>query len=237
VVLSLIDPDVSLYPGGALRLGPAADAALADEYRCLVEWFQLPTNAGKVLTAFQDTGADIEWVRGTWVRAGGLLLAGTNAGYAGRPELDVYFELAWADETGLSGEALVLARKARRFFYPSAFPIRPYAGFPGMTDPMQPGPALGFRVGRYCVSGVPDCDALTSPPARDAGVDFFTRSGLVVMSRHPSSTAGGNYVSSFDKSIIPGQEYRGRVFYVSFTGDLVMMIPPGLDVGQTISIR
>jgi hypothetical protein len=237
VVLSLIDPDVSLYPGGALRLGPAADAALADEYRCLVDWFQLPANAGKVLTAFQDTGADLEWVRGTWVRAGGLLLAGTNAGYAGRPELDVSFELAWADETGLSGEALVLARKARRFFYPSAFPIRPYAGFPGLTDPMQPGPALGFRVGRYCVSGVTDCDPLTSPPARDAGVDFFTRSGLVVMSRHPSSTAGGNYVSSFDKSIIPGQEYRGRVFYVSFTGDLVMMIPPGLDVGQTISIR
>ena len=83
-------------------------------------------------------------MRGAWC------LPGASAGYAGRPVLDVRFELAWTDETGLSGEALVLARKARRFYYPSAFPARSYAGFPEMTDPMQPGPALGFRVGRYC---------------------------------------------------------------------------------------
>jgi hypothetical protein len=107
-----------------------------------------------------------------------------------------------------------------------------------MTDPMQPGPAVGLRLGRYCPAGVvTDCDPLTSPPARDAGVSFTTRSGVFPMSRHPSGTAGGNWVTSFDKSIIPGQEYRGRVFYSTFVGDLLMMIPPGLDAGQTVSIR
>ena len=44
-------------------------------------------------------------------------------------------------------------------------------------------------------------------------------------------------MTSFDKSIIPGQEYRGRVFYVYLHRRPVMMIPPGLDVGQTVSIR
>ena len=119
------------------------------------------------------------------------MLAGSGTGYAGRPELDVRYDLAWADETGLSGEALVLARKARRFYYPSAYPTRPYAGFPDMADPMQPGPALGFRVGRYCLAASPDCNPATSPPARDTGVDFFTQSGLLAMSRHPDQHRRG----------------------------------------------
>jgi hypothetical protein len=151
--------------------------------------------------------------------------------------MDVRYALAWEDETGLTGEALVLARKGRRFYYPSAYPIKSYTGFPDMDDPMQTGPVLGFRVGRHCLLTVPGCDPNTSPPARDAGVDFFTQAGLTEMSRHPTSSAGGNFLTSFDKSVIPGQEYRGTVFYGSFTGDLLMMMPPGLDVGQSISIR
>jgi hypothetical protein len=237
VLLSLLAPDASLYPGGALRLAPAADPVLASEYQCLVNWFQLPGNAGKVLTAFRNNPPSTDYVRGAWVRAGGLILSGQTTGYAGRPFLDVNYEFAWADETGLSGEALVLARKARRFYYPSAYPARPYLAYPDMDDPMQPGPALAFRAGRYCLATVPGCDVATSPPARDAGVSFFTQSGVVALSRRPTSTSGGTAVTSFDKSIFPGQEYVGRAFYATFTGDLLMMIPPGLDVGQTISIR
>ena len=238
VVLSFLGEDPFLYPGGALRLAPASDAAMAAEYQCLVSWFQQPGHADKVLTAFANTPTTNDYIRGGWVRAGSFLLVGQAAGYAGRPQLDVQYDLAWAEEDGLSGEALLLARKARRFYYPSAYPARGYSGFPGMTDPMQPGPAVGLRLGRYCPAGVvTDCDPLTSPPARDAGVTFTTRSGVFPMSRHPSGTAGGNWVTSFDKSIIPGQEYRGRVFYSTFVGDLLMMIPPGLDAGQTVSIR
>jgi hypothetical protein len=237
VVLSLLAPDASLYPGGALRLAPAADPVLESEYQCLVSWLQRPENAGKVLTAFRNNPPSTDYARGAWVRAGGLILAGRLTGYAGRPLMDVSYQLAWADETGLSGEALVLARKARRFYYPASYPNRSYQPYPDMDDPMQPGPAVAFRVGRYCLSTVPGCDATTSLPARDAGVEFITQSGFVAMSRHPSSTAGGTSVTSFDKSIIPGLEYLGRVFYVTFTGDLVTMIPPGLDAGQTLSIR
>ena len=241
IVLSLLAPDEVLYPGGALRLSPvvdpAADPALASEYQCLVAWFQRPENAGRVLTAFRNNPPSDDYARGAWVRAGGLLLAGSVTGYAGRPILDLGYQLAWADETGLTGEALLLSRKARRFYYPSAYPTRPYQPYPDMDDPMQPGPALGFRVGRYCLASVTGCNAATSPPARDAGVDFFTQSGLLALSRHPSSTAGGTSVTSFDKSIFPGLEYVGRVFYATFTGDMLMMIPPGLDVGQTVTIR
>jgi hypothetical protein len=234
----MIAPDPDRYPGGALRLVPEADPVLASEYACLASWFQRPENAGMVLTAFTTnpiTSGD--YVRGAWVRAGGLVLTGSGTGYAGRPTMDIRFALAWADEAGLSGEALVLARKARRFYYPSAYPSRPYSGFPDMADPMQTGPAIGFRVGRYCLTTVPGCDPVTSVPARDSGVDFYTQAGLTVMSRRPSTTAGGNFLTSFDKTVFPGQEYRGTVFYGSFTGDLLMMIPPGLDVGQSLTIR
>jgi hypothetical protein len=239
VALSLLDPDPLLYPGGAIRLGPAADAEQAAEYACLVAWFQEPGHADKVLTAFQINPSNSDYARGAWVRAGGFLLAGRVAGYAGRPQMDVQYNLAWSDEDGLSGEALVLARKARRFYYPAGFPTVRYDSFPGMLNPMVPGPVVGFRVGRFCPTSVtiPDCNALTSPPARDAGVAFKTSTGLVGMSRYPPGTSGGTAVTSFDKSVIPGQEYRGRVFYSTFVGNALMMIPPGLDVGQSIVIR
>ncbi len=241
VVASLLAPDEVLYPGGSMRLSPvvdpSADPALATEYQCLVAWFQRPENARRVLTAFRNNPPSSDFPRGAWVRAGGLLLSGSVAGYAGRPIMDVSYQLAWTDEAGLTGEALLLARKARRFYYPSAYPTRPYSAYPDMDDPMQPGPAVGFRVGRFCLTTVPGCDAETSPPVRDAGVDFVTQSGLVALSRRPTSSAGGTSVTSFDKSIFPGLEYVGRVFYATFTGDMLMMIPPGLDVGQTITIR
>jgi hypothetical protein len=237
VLAALLPPDPILYPGGGMLLAPAADPAMASEYACLVAWFQAPGNAGKVLTAFGTNPTSTDYARGTSLRAGGFVLIGALAGYAGRPQMDIRYNLAWSDEAGLSDEALVLARKARRFSYPAAYAAIPYAGFPEMTDPMQPGPALGLRLGKYCPTGVADCNPLTSPPARDSGVDFFTRSGLDPMSRHPSSTSGGNAVTSFDKSVIPGLEYKGRVFYSTFVGDALMMAPPGLDVTQTFTIR
>ena len=237
VLAALLPPDPIHYPGGGMLLAPAADPAMASEYACLVDWFRSPGNAGTVLTAFGTNPTATDYARGAVIRAGGFVLVGGLAGYAGRPQMGRRYELAWSDEAGLSGEALVLARKARRFYYPAAYPAAPYAGFPEMTDPMQPGPALAFRLGRFCQTGVAGCDPLTSPPARDAGVDFSTRSGLEPMSRHPSTTSGGNAVTSFDKSVIPGLESRGRVFYSTFVGDALMMVPPGLDATQTFTIR
>jgi hypothetical protein len=232
-----------LYPGGALQLAPPTDPTLAQEYACLVG--ALRALPGRVLTAFRTNPPSTDYVRGVWLRAGGLVLVGQSTGYAGRPVLDVRYDFAWADESALTGEALVLARKARRFYYPSTYdncpPANPdcYAakGLPEMTNPMQPGPVVGFRLGRYCLASVSGCDATTSPPARDAGVDFFTRSGVVAMYRRPLNTSGGTGVTTFDKSILAGQEFVGRVFYATYVGDAVFMVPPGLDMGQAITIR
>ena len=150
----LIAPDPLLYPGGAIRMAPAADATLASEYACLVACFQQPGHGDRVLTAFANNPSTTDYARGAWLRAGGFVLVGAASGYAGRPVLDVRYELAWADESSLSGEALVLSRKARRFYYPASFPTQIYSAYPGMTNPLQPGPAVGFRLGRYCPTTV-----------------------------------------------------------------------------------
>ena len=80
VVFSMLAPDAALYPGGALRLVPDADPVLAAEYACLASWFQQPANAGKVLTAFTTNPSSGDYVRGAWVRAGGLVLTGAATG-------------------------------------------------------------------------------------------------------------------------------------------------------------
>ena len=36
-------------------------------------------------------------------------------------------------------------------------------GFTDLLNPMQPGPALAFRLGRYCPSYLTTCDATTWP--------------------------------------------------------------------------
>jgi hypothetical protein len=96
---------------------------------------------------------------------------------------------------------------------------------------------IGFRLGRFCPTGVTGCNPQTSPPARDAGISFTTVSGVLPMSRRPLNTSGGTNVTTFDKSLLGGQEYLGRVFYSTFVGDALFMAPPGLDVGQTRTIR
>ena len=109
-VTSLLPPDAALHPGGAV----AVSGALPD---CLVR-------------APQAAAATF--------RSGGLLLAGTSSGYAGRPQIDTTFALRWEDEAALTCpmlqgaawpppacddacrdqcERLLLARKARRLAY------------------------------------------------------------------------------------------------------------------------
>ena len=241
VLAGFLPEDDLRYPGGALKLGPEDDPTLASEYQCLLTWFRKPGNDAKVLTAFRNNPPSTDYARGTWIRASEFVIVGAVSGYAGRPSLDVPYMLKWAEEDSLPvGEARDLARKARRFYYPAIYPLQAYSNYPGMRDPMGTGPALGLQVGLYCpLNSTNGCDPNNPDllPARDAGVDFFTTAGLVTLSRHPSSTAGGNYVTSFDRSLIPGQEYLGRVFYSTFVGDALMMFPPGLDIGQTLTIR
>jgi hypothetical protein len=189
------------------------------------------------------------------VRSAGLLLTGVSTGYAGRPELETRYNLAWQPEDPLlalcaffgptspqppafcdaacrsSCEALVLARRARRFYYPSepacsgGTPC--YDGFPEMIDPLGTGPAIGFRVGLNPGQTL----------ARDAHVTFATQDGVVPMSRAPSVTSVPTAVTSLDKSQLPGGSELGTVFYATYLSDALLEAPPGVAAGSAKTFR
>jgi hypothetical protein len=212
------------FPGGAMVLdSSAADVA------CLANQIPLGTSVSVILS----------------VRASALVLVGLGTGYAGRPQFDRRFDLAWQPEADLTDEALILARKARRFYYPGG----PYAGatnggpcadgqacypgFPEMTDPMQSGPLVAFRPGLVCAG---TCPPGATPP-RDAAVTFTTASGFTPVARRITGVAAGTWITSFDKSVFPVDEALGRVFYTTFIGDAMMMLPPGQPAASSTVIR
>lgn len=229
-VADILPPTPALYPGGALLLGsvPACVAGLP---------------AGSAQEAV-----------GT-VRATGLLLTGVSTGYAGRPTLETRYNLAWQPEDPLlaacaffsptspqppafcdaacrsSCEALILARRARRFYYPSEPACSAgtpcYEGFPEMIDPLGTGPALGFRVGLNPGQTL----------VRDAYVTFATQDGVVPMSRAPSVTSVPTAVTSLDKSQLPGGSDLGTVFYATYLGDALLEAPPGVAAGSAKTFR
>jgi hypothetical protein len=240
-IASILAPDPILYPVGALALALPDDPVLAAEYTCLVT--ALRQQPGNVFSAFQTIPTtSTSRLHGIWVRAGGFVLVGSGVGYAGRPQLGVRYNFAWADEEQLTGEARVVARKARRYWYPAYYVRCEEAGcnssFPEMIDPMEPGPVVGFTLARYCQSNItPVCDPVTSPPARDAGVSFATTSGFFPALRRPANASVGTSSTTFDKSLIPGLENKGRVFYTTFAGGALFDVPPGLDSGQAVTVR
>ena len=215
VIRSILPPDPVLYPGGALRLATPPGSDLA----CLSE--ALAAEPGKVFSWFAT------------VRASGLLLVGDGVGYAGRPRIGERYALAWADEDALSGEELILARKARRVFYPWCFAAGCFRSIQGMNDLLQTGPVVAFRPGVYCV----DSGACSSLPARDAIITFTTLSGMFPMGRRPLSVAAGTSSIAFDKSQWPDSEFLGRVYYVTYVGDALLMLPPGQAFNQSKTIR
>jgi hypothetical protein len=231
-ITAILPPRPAEFPGGALQL----DVPPGSDIECLSRQVPLGTSVTVTLT----------------VRASGLLLTAGDLGYVGRPEFGRRFNLAWRPEEPPSGDAvhdeeMMLARKARRFYYPGGPYAGPtnggpcpggsacYAGFPEMTDPMQSGPVIGFRPAQYCGSGA-ECPAGSTPP-RDATLAFTTLSGVAPMARRATSVAVGTAVTTFDKSTYPSLEYLGRVFYTTFVGDALMMLPPGQAYNQTTIIR
>ncbi len=238
-ITSTLARDQVLYPGGALALSvpaPAAGATQPTPTQCLIDYYDKnPSLLPTMVT--------------TSVRASGLVLVSATLGYAGRPELGTRYNLAWQVEDGLSGEPLVLARKARRQFYPGGpygapyygNPCPPgtgacYAGFPEMTDPMQTGPVIGFRAGVVCTTG---CQGGDIYPVRDAKLSFNTLSGMAPMSRRPSDVATATASVSFDKTVFTDttSQGTGEAFYVTFTGDVLFVLPPALGLTSTKTIR
>jgi len=233
-IVKILDPDPVNYPGGALQIEPANSFAT-----CLVQSSVTPAPGGYTPVAGS-------------IRASGLILASASLGYAGRPELGKRFNLAWQPEDALCGaaencEELVLARKARRLFYPGG-PYAPpnygdpcpgniacYPGYPEMTDPMQPGPLVGFRPAVICPAGPCPAGAL---PTRGAVLAFTTLSGMSALSARPPNVSTPTYATSFDKSFFTDSSSQtlGEVFYLTYTGDVLFMAPPVL-IGDQKTIR
>ncbi len=199
------------------------------------------------------------------VLAAGLVLSNEKLGYLGRPDFgrtasfDNTFAVAWSDESALapSSEALALARKARRLFYPSDGPCPiPGAqagtesaltagcygtGLKRLSDPLAPGPIIRFRVG---LVGPNPADATSFPP-RGAGILFNTQAGLSRTLRKPISGGGGAQpggVVTFDRTAPGTAQFAGHEndpvdFFVPYLDDQVVFFSPTQSSSDVVSIR
>jgi hypothetical protein len=232
------------YPGGAISLGSDVPSCLDPDAR------------GGRYDALVT------------VLAHGFVLVGQNTGYAGRPPLDrngttlPAFTLQWQPEEPLLAdcpllpppspppvctaarcrlacESLVLARKARRFFYPDGGCPTLITGedvcainYPYLSgkDPLVPGPVLAFRVGTFP-------DPLGPEPARGAVLGFATQSGVKVMSRQPSIFSQPLAVTWVDRSRLPNHTDDGTWLYVAYQGNELLAFPPGQATSAALTIR
>lgn len=247
-VIASILPSTADHPGGALRLALPPDAA-NDPFRllCLRDW--LAAAGAGALLAGTDGG----------VRASGLVLTGSASGYAGRPPLltkadmdtgqqaTKRFNLAWQDESTLSGEALALARKARRFFYANDnfFPASNAQNYPESGgDPLAPGVAIGLIAGPMCADEPPGTGRQSvCPPARmgdllrDSVLVFSTRSGLSPSYRSAVPSSLPSWAVPFDRSQFPDGGTGGSVFYVTYHEDSILVAVPGQTPNISSTLR
>ncbi len=240
-------PPTPDHPAGALQLALPADAT-SDTFQilCLRDWL---VAAG--------TGAFLSGIDGN-VRSSGLVLVGSNTGYAGRPPLltkadmdagqqaSKRFNLAWQDESALSGEALFLARKARRFFYPNdIFASGNAANYPESGgDPLNPGVALGFIVGPMCADEPPGTGRQSICPLarmgdllRSSTLTFTTRSGILPSYRASVPSSLPSSAIWFDRSYFPDGGNDGSVFYVTYREDSVLVGIPGQTLNISTTLR
>ncbi len=236
-IASILPKDPIAHPGGAFLLAATPDDA------CLAAYLGNPANPTPVGKA--------------QVRASGMVLIGSLAGYAGRPQLldasDLTtpdatlakrYNFAWADESTLTGEALELARKARRHFYPFDRPCRAvpcYGPYPELTDPLMPGPVVGFIVGALC--SMPDSTFSACPPSRlnelqrGSYIEFVTNSGFSPMFRRPAPISLPTGAIAVDKSQFSGSEVLGMSFYVTYQLDSLLVAPPGQSSTSSKTLR
>jgi hypothetical protein len=184
------------------------------------------------------------------VRASGLVLTSHTLGYLGRPTLNQTFLLQYQDETTLSGEALAIARKVRRQFYPVEGPCSGsapgcYSGYPWLADPLAPGPAMAFRVGLLqpdLPAGAPAPDptdpAVLQSIARDTRLIIQTQSGMTPTFFRPIT--GGALPSSavaYDRTAFAGHENDATRFYAVYLDNLLIDFSPSVSGGDVTTIQ
>ncbi|MFL5273882.1 MAG: hypothetical protein ACJ79E_17635 [Anaeromyxobacteraceae bacterium] len=178
------------------------------------------------------------------VRAARYVLAGAALGYAGRPELDTPFSLAWqGEDSGLAAEDLALVKKARRRRYVTeaacvaadgSGTITPGCygrGLRGIVDPLAPGPVVSFELGLSPATGA-------SPVVRDTHIAFSTQAGRSPVSRRPLSAGVlPQAITSFDVSKFPGRENEAVRIYAAYSDDQILVFTPAGTAGDVKSIR
>lgn len=245
-VIASILPSTLDHPGGALSLTIPAPASDPFSIVCLRDWL-----------AAAGTGAFLTGTDGG-VRASGLVLTGAITGYAGRPPLltmaDVAtgqqatkrFNLAWQDESTVSGEPLVLARKARRFFYANdRFAAGGAANYPESGgNPLAPGVAIGLIAGPMCNDEPPGTGRQSiCPPERmgdllrDSTLVFTTRSGLSPSYRAAVPSSLPSSAIAFDRSYFADGGDSGSVFYVTYRQDSLVVAVPGQTPNISTTLR
>ncbi len=217
-VSAVLPPDAVNYPGGAVALSDLR----ADGTHCLPP-----------LPRF-DAGAQVagSLVSAT-LRAGGLVLSGTVTGYAGRPQLGQRYAVAWSpvDYDATPSSARALARKARRYYYPSDARCpngQIYCSvYTWWTDPLAPGPSIAFRAG---FTG-------TGALNQDTSLVITTQSGLTPTSRRPTEAGALPRAGvAFDRGLVGHPEQGVRV-YVPYSDDQVLAFTPGLSAGDVVVIK
>ena len=229
-VANILPRDPASMPGGGARL-----AGSTPDLQCLSD--ALAAQPGATLAGE------------CYLRSSGLVLVGNLSGYAGRPDMGSRYDFKWTEEDVLSGEALVLARKARRFYYAGESPCKtqglpvPCSGYPEFTDPLAAGPVLGLKPGVACpdpaqpdswleCQGDPDW-----PLPRGATILFATADGVAPMFRSPATVSLGTDAVALDKSLLPGSESEGTVIYVPCYGNIVFEALPGAFVTSSKTLR
>ncbi|HEU4385104.1 MAG TPA: hypothetical protein VFR85_16590 [Anaeromyxobacteraceae bacterium] len=259
VIASIVpatDPPSPIHPGGALQLVLPPDPA-SDPFQLLCLRDYLVAAAPGAFLAGTDGG----------VRTSGLVLTGSISGYAGRPPLlsrddmetgqqaSKRFNLAWQNESTLSGEELVLARKARRFFYPNDsyssgganYPETcsdPLASPPTGCNPTTPGVAIGLIAGPMCADEPPGSGRQSiCPPERlgdlqrDSTLIITTRSGVSPTFRASVPSSLPSSAIAFDRSYFPDGGDSGSVFYVTYRQDSLLVAVPGQTPNISTALR
>jgi hypothetical protein len=174
------------------------------------------------------------------IRTSGLLLASEGQGYLGRPALNARvdgalgYRLEWTPEADPGAapapatEVQLLARKARRRFYPAQYAGcgAGCEGFPGLVDPLAPGPMIAFT------------PVALRPLARGSALAFTTDAGYQPYARRPSGAVLPVAAAAVDRSALPGGEGKLEIrYYVAYSADEVFVFGPGEASGSAFVIR
>ena len=158
-------------------------------------------------------------------RSKGLVLTGTKAGYAGRPEPDVELpvsgtRLFYVTDACAAGSECAAIRKAP-----------PYA----LAFPLPTGPALGLAPAWVDAAGVPTA----VQPSRGTAIQFTTASGLSPSGHHPivSSSAVSSALPSGLGIADSGGAGAGVSVYVSYAAGMVIAFSSGAATGSMAVIR